>query len=184
MIFNNKDVIHYIANEKDKIIHTFGESDSGKTRSAFFMINELNKLGKICSYVYPGVEYFQYEAFNKFIEYPNQTPVLQAVNREEFSTQSRSLAPYVDVFIVDGFLRYIIHKPVKEIRKMFQEVSLIAFKYKVNFILINEMRYSQEKDLLIPAYDKYFKYFCQKHILIKKDDNYDISFGFVENYNF
>ena len=178
MILNNKDVTTYLNEKTNRIVHVFGEPDAGKTRSMFFLINEMNKLGKICAYVHPGVQFFQYEAFKKFIEYPDQTPVLQAENLKDFSSQVRALALYIDIFIVDGFLTYIIHQKITYIQKVFQEISAIAFKYNINFMLVNEMRFNKEKDMLVPAYDQFFRHFCQSHILITKDENYNISFGF------
>lgn len=158
------------------LFHLYGEADAGRTETIFSILNEATEYEQLCGYWIPGREQFRQDVFNRSVAYLDRCVVgfpKKAKDLPVFLQTTKSL----DLVCIDNFLEYILHKPKKHIRAVFSLLSAAAYKNRTNFILVNDMRFWESKGMH-PAYQEYFRYFCSKHILVEKDSDFHIHYGF------
>ena len=179
MLIRNEDVIQYLLKAEGKLVHLYGDPDAGRTQTVFSVLDEATDQDKLCCYWIPREKDYRYNVFVKTVHNRDHCIVGFPENATQLPV-FLTLAAGVDLVCIDNFLEYICHKKNAEIRNVFASISAAAYKYKTNFVLVNDLRYLEAKGGLHPAYQEYFRRFCAKHIKVEKDSDFHISYDFCE----
>jgi len=179
MLYDNQDVLQYLDKEKGKLVHLYGEPDAGRTQVLFSVINALANQDRFCCYWVPRKEEYRKEVFDATVG-KKQCCIIGFPETAQELQQFLVLAKDTDLICVDNFLEYILHKRKAQIRLIFSLFSASAYEYGTNVLLVNDMRYLPEKGGLHPAYQEYFRYFCDRHIQVEKDSDFNIRYEFCK----
>ena len=179
MLYPNQEIMTYLSNEKGKLVHLYGEPDAGRTQVLFSIINELAEQDKFCCYWVPRKEEYRQNVFDETVT-KKQCCVIGFPETVKELPQFLQLAEGTDLICIDNFLEYILHKRKAQIRLAFSMLSATAYEYETNFLLVNDLRYLPAKGGLHPAYQEYYRYFCDRHICVEKDSDFNIHYGFCK----
>lgn len=179
MLIQNDAVLQYLETERGKLIHLFGEPDAGRTQTVLSILDKITEQEKLCCYWVPHRESYRENVFRQTVTHKERCIIGFPQAAKELPT-FMNLAEGADLICVDNFLEYILHKPNPVIRQIFGLFSAAAYKYKTNFILVNDMRYLEAKGGEHPAYEEYFRHFCQRHVRVEKDSDFHIHYAFCE----
>ena len=177
MLYDNQEVVHYLDEEKGKLVHLYGEPDAGRTQVLFSVINELANKNRFCCYWIPHREEFRQNVFNETVS-KKQCCIIGFPETVNELSRFLELAKGTDLICIDNFLEYILHKRKTQIRLALSMLSASAYEHKTNFLLVNDLRYLPAKGGLHPAYQEYFRYFCDRHVRVEKDSDFHIRYGF------
>ena len=179
MLIKNQEVIQYLLEANGKLVHLYGNPDTGRTQTMFSVLDEIASREKLCCYWIPRKEEYRQNVFLKTVRNPEHCIVGFPEDAKQLPI-FLTLSAGVDLVCIDNFLEYIFHKTNPEIRYIFGLLSAAAYKYKTNFVLVNDLRYLEAKGGFHPAYQEYFHRFCAKHIKVEKDSDFHIYYSFKE----
>lgn len=174
MLYDNEQVLQYLNEEKGKLIHLYGEADAGRTLTVFSMASDALRQERMPVYVIPNLMMFRYK------DCPDLCPVVTAKSARALISVIHIMANAADIIFVDNFLQYILHKPKKDILAVFRALQTEALATQTSIILVNDLRYLETKGGYHPAYQEYFRKFCDSHIQVTKDTNCDIGYEFID----
>ena len=174
MLYDNQDVLQYLDKEKGKLIHLYGEADAGRTLTVFSMALHALQKERMPAYVIPNSMMVRYK------DCPDLCPIIIAKSVRTLVYSVRIMSNAADIIFIDNFLQYILHKPKKDILAVFRTLQTTALETDIIVVLVNDLRYLEAKGGYHPAYQEYFRKFCDSHIQVIKDANCDIGYEFVD----
>ena len=180
MIYNDPVILEYLEKNKGKLIHLFGDPDAGRTQTVFSILNYMTSADKLCCYWVPQKEAFRQNVFKEAVRMKQYCIIGFPKTASEIPAFLKLAADGADLICIDNFLAYILHKQKDQIRALFSLLSGTAYQYGTNFLLVNDLRYLEAKGGMHPAYQEYFRHFCPRHILVEKDSDFHIRYGFTE----
>jgi len=177
MLYDNPEVLEYLQQSNGKLIHVYGDPDSGRTSVLFSWVDYLTRQGQAVCYVVPRMELFWKDLFHQYVDKPERCYIAKASTEKEI----RSILDVdFDWYCFDNFLDLILHKPKPKIRSLFSLLSGHVYQTRQNAILVNGLRYYEAKGGYHPAYLEYFRHYCMKHAVVEKDSDFHIRYRFTE----
>ena len=151
MLYDNLSVLSYLEKEGGKIVHLYGDPDTGRTSVMFSMIDYLISKGQMCSYLVPLSGGLQAERFRHYVKDISMCPLVIIKDRKDLANSLRYLTDAVENIFLDCFLSYILYRTKR-----------------------------QRESKTSPAYMEIFRRYSSKNILVHKDEQLNIYYDFKE----
>ncbi len=180
MLYDNTSVLEYLEKEQGKIIHLYGDPDTGRTSVMFSMIDYLIGKGHPCAYLVPSSGTIQIERFRHYIKDLSMCPLAIVKDRKSLSFNLRCLAEATEYIFLDCFLSFILYRTRRQNASLMSLLSGYAYGSRTNFILCNDTRHIPGEESTSPAYMEIFRRYSSKNILVYKDPASNIFYNFKE----
>ncbi len=180
MLYDNLSVLSYLEKEKGKIIHLYGDPDTGRTSVMFSMIDYLIQHGQTCAYLVPSSGSIQAERFRHYLKDISLCPLVVVKDRKSLSFSLQCLSEATEHIFLDCFLSYILYRSKKQNASLMSLLSGYAYGGHINFILCNDTRHIPGEEKTSPAYMERFRRYSSKNILVYKDEATNIYYDFKE----
>ena len=180
MLYDNQEILDYLLYNRGKLIHLYGEADTGRTSVMFSMIDHLAANGKICAYLVPSESKIQEERFRRYIKDPSLCPLVVVKDRKSLSSSLSLLSRVAEDIFIDNFLSYVLYRTRRQNASMMSMLSGYAYGTYANLILCNDTRHIPGEEKTSPAYMEIFRRYSSKNILVQKDDKQDVHYAFKE----
>lgn len=180
MLYDNLSVLSYLEKEGGKIVHLYGDPDTGRTSVMFSMIDYLISKGQMCSYLVPLSGGLQAERFRHYVKDISMCPLVIVKDRKDLANSLRYLTDAAENIFLDCFLSYILYRTKRQNGSLMSLLSGYAFGSNVNFILCNDTRHVPGENKTSPAYMEIFRRYSSKNILVHKDEQLNIYYDFKE----
>lgn len=180
MLYDNPPVLEYLEKEKGKIIHLYGDPDTGRTSVMFSMIDYLIRQGQPCAYLVPSSGSIQAERFKHYIKDLSMCPLVIIKDRKSLSFSLKCLTEATENIFIDCFLSFILYRSKRQNVSLMSLLSGYAFGAHTNFILCNDTRHIPGEERSSPAYMEIFRRYSSKNVLVYKDAATNIYYNFKE----
>lgn len=173
MIIKNEEVLQVLENKSHSLVHLYGEADAGRTLTVFSIAKDSLAHDLLPVYMLPNKAELRYK------DCPELCPVIVAPTASGLIKSVQTIIEAADIVFIDNFLRYILHRPKKEIIYILRTLRMEAWVQQHTVVLVNDLRYWEAKGGYHPAYREYFRRYCGAHINVKKDSDLNIHYDFV-----
>lgn len=180
MLYDNLEVLNYLESGKGKLIHLYGNADTGRTSVMFSVIDYLISHGHPCAYMVPAASTLQVDRFRHYVKDLSMCPLVIIQDKKSLSFNISCLAAATEYIFLDCFLDYILHRPKLKIANLMALLSGYAMGSRISFILCNDTRHIPGEEKSSPAYMEVFRRYSDKNILVYKDPATNIRYNFKD----